>query len=103
MANQTTAMKSSKWRMSDKALVNFFIWPTLILLILMNIFPLFYSIFLSFNQYSVIGNKLPVWVWVQNFQDLLTNEQVWTYFTITGRYAIASVYYRQYLGLAWQC
>ena len=91
MANQTTAMKSSKWRMSDKALVNFFIWPTLILLILMNIFPLFYSIFLSFNQYSVIGNKLPVWVSIQNFKDLLTNEQVWTYFTITGRYAIASV------------
>ena len=83
--------KNSKWRMSERALVNFFIWPTLILLIVVNVFPLFYSIFLSFNNYSVIGNKLPVWVGFQNFKDLLVNEQVWTYFAITGRYAIASV------------
>jgi multiple sugar transport system permease protein len=98
MAITNKPMKSGKWRLSDKALVNYFIWPTLILLILINIFPLFYSVFLSFNNYSVIGNKLPVWVGFQNFKDLLSNEQVWNYFAITGRYAIASVILQTVLG-----
>ena len=84
--------------MSDRALVNTFIWPTLILLILMNIFPLFYSIYLSFTNYSVIANKLPVWVGLQNFQNLLNNEQVWSYFAITGKYALASVVLQTVLG-----
>jgi multiple sugar transport system permease protein len=98
MENVTSSRKSSEWHMSDRALVNTFIWPTLILLILMNIFPLFYSIYLSFTNYSVIGNKLPVWVGFQNFQNLLNNEQVWSYFAITGRYALASVVLQTVLG-----
>jgi len=73
MENANSSRKSREWHMSDRALVNTFIWPTLILLISMNIFPLFYSIYLSFTNYSVIGNKLPVWVGFQNFQNLLNN------------------------------
>ena len=84
--------------MSDRALINTFIWPTLVLLILINIFPLFYSIYLSFTNYSVIGNKLPVWIGLQNYQNLLSNEQVWSYFAITGRYALASVLLQTVLG-----
>ena len=84
--------------MSDRALINTFIWPTLILLILINIFPLFYSIYLSFTNYSVIGNKLPVWIGLQNYQNLLSNEQVWSYFAVTGRYALASVLLQTVLG-----
>src|SRR5512134_3586170 len=98
MENIISSRKSRKWHLGDRALVNIFIWPTLVLLILMNIFPLFYSIYLSFTTYSVIGNKLPVWVGLQNYQNLLSNEQVWSYFTITGRYALASVLLQTVLG-----
>ena len=47
--------------LSDRAILNLFIWPTLILLILMNIFPLFYSLYLSFTDYSAIARQPPVW------------------------------------------
>ena len=63
-------------QMSDRAISQLFIWPTLILLILMNIFPLFYSLYLSFNDYSVIANEPAEWVALENYQEILANQQV---------------------------
>jgi len=100
MAKVTSIQKSGKWDLSERALVNLFIWPTLILLIVINIFPLFYSVFLSFTKYSVIGNQLPVWVGFDNFKNLLSNEQVWNYFAITGKYAISSVILQTVIGFS---
>lgn len=51
--------RHSRRQMSDKTIAHLFIWPTLLLLIVMNIFPLFYSLYLSFNDYSVIANEPP--------------------------------------------
>ena len=80
-------------QMSDKTIAHLFIWPTLILLIVMNIFPLFYSLYLSFNDYSVIANEPPKWVALDNYEKILTNERqrYWHNFTVTGRYAMLSV------------
>ncbi len=47
MVNSNGSQARGKWHLGDRGLVNFFIWPTLVLLILMNIFPLFYSVFLK--------------------------------------------------------
>lgn len=58
----------------------------------MNIFPLFYSLYLSFTEYSVIKpNNPPLWVGLENFRSLLQNETLWSYFALTGRYALISV------------
>jgi multiple sugar transport system permease protein len=78
-------------QMSDRSIMNLFIWPTLILLILINIFPLFYSLYLSFTNYSVIANQPPEWVGFANFTRLLNSEQTWQYFATTGQYALLSV------------
>ncbi|MFN8531741.1 MAG: sugar ABC transporter permease, partial [Anaerolineae bacterium] len=77
--------------MSDAAIVRLFILPTIILLILMNIFPLIYSLFLSFTDYSVISGQPPVWVGLDNYVRILTDQNFWQYFGITGRYALISV------------
>jgi multiple sugar transport system permease protein len=98
MSNASGYKKQGKWHLSDKGLVSLFIWPTLILLILVNIFPLFYSLYLSFTNYSVISNQLPIWIGLQNFVNHLQSEQVWTYFTITGRFTIISVAIQTLLG-----
>ncbi len=63
--------KKSRWTLSDRGITNLFIWPTLILLILWNIFPLFYSLYLAFTNYSAIAKKPPVWVGFQNFSKSL--------------------------------
>jgi multiple sugar transport system permease protein len=78
-------------QLSDMAILRLFIFPTLILLIAMNIFPLFYSLYLSFTDYSAIANEPPNWIGFENFRDILRDDQLWTYFATTGRYALFSV------------
>jgi multiple sugar transport system permease protein len=77
--------------LSNRAIVNLFIWPTLLLLIAMNVFPLFYSLYLGFTNYSAIAGKAPVWVAFQNFSNILNDKNLWQYFAITGRYALMTV------------
>jgi multiple sugar transport system permease protein len=84
--------------LSDRAIQNLFIWPTLILLIAFNVFPLFYSLYLSFTDYSAIARPAPVWIAFENFHNILNDEQLWTYFATTGRYAVASVGLQTLLG-----
>lgn len=86
--------------LSDRAIQNLFIWPTLLLLIAMNVFPLFYSLYLAFTSYSAIAREAPVWVGFQNFQNILNNPQLWKYFATTGRYALFSVGLQTILGFA---
>ena len=83
--------KQSPWHLNDRAIQNLFIWPTLILLIAMNVFPLLYSLYLSFTNYSAVANKPPLWVGLKNFADILMSEQMWDYFATTGRYALMDV------------
>lgn len=92
------AKQSGRTHLSDKAIQNLFIWPTLILLILINVFPLFYSLYLSFTDYSAIGRQIPTWIAFQNFQDILHDELMWKYFATTGRFALFSVGLQTILG-----
>ena len=92
-------MRQSHGRqLSDLQIVRLFILPTIILLIVMNIFPLIYSLFLSFTNYSVIADKPPDWVGLLNYQHILTDERFWTNFAITGRYALVSVALQTLIG-----
>ena len=77
--------------LSDNTLKNLFLWPTLALLIAFNIFPLLYSLYLSFTDYSAIANRAPVWVGLQNYRDILNDTQLWIYFRNTGLYVLLSV------------
>ncbi|RME82621.1 MAG: sugar ABC transporter permease [Caldilineae bacterium] len=86
--------------LTDRAIVNLFIWPTLILLIAINLFPLFYSLYLGFTDYSAIARQVPVWVGFKNFSDILNDQQMWKYFATTGKYALASVGLQTLLGFA---
>ena len=86
--------------LTNRGIINLFIWPTMILLILMNVFPLFYSLYLGFTDYSAIARQAPVWVGLQNFSEILNDEQLWKYFATTGRYALFSVGLQVIIGFA---
>jgi len=88
----------SRRQLSDTNIVRLFVLPTIFLLIVMNIFPLIYSLFLSFTNYSVIANEAPQWVGLENYQRILSDERFWTNFAITGRYALASVVLQTLIG-----
>jgi multiple sugar transport system permease protein len=85
---------------SDRTILHLFIWPTLILLIVWNVFPLFYSLYLSFTDFNAIANRPPNWVGFQNFINHLNNEQVWSYFAKTGRYALFAVALETIIGFS---
>ncbi len=86
--------------LSDRAIRNLFIWPTLILLIAINVFPLIYSLYLSFTSYSAIKKSAPVWIAFDNFARVLSDERMWLYFSTTGKYVIFSVLLQLLLGFA---
>ena len=57
----------------------------------MNVFPLFYSLYLGFTNYSAIARQAPVWVGFQNCINILNDKNLWQYFATTGRYALMTV------------
>ena len=94
-----TATSPPRRGLSDRQIQWLFIAPTLILLVLMNIFPLFYSLYLSFTEVSVIKpNNPPAWVGLENFLHLLGDKQLWSYFALTGRYVVLSVALQSLVG-----
>jgi multiple sugar transport system permease protein len=97
--SQATSQAQPRQRhLSDRAIINLFIWPTLFLLILMNVVPLVYSLYLSFTDYSAISRDAPIWIGLQNFVDLINDEDMWQFFATTGRYALITVSFQTLLG-----
>ena len=90
--------QAQRRHLSDKAIRNYFIWPTLTLLLAVNVFPLFYSLYLSFTNYSAIANKAPVWIALENFSRILNDPKMWGYFSTTGTYVLISVTLQLLLG-----
>ena len=80
--------------------MNLFIWPTLLLLIAFNFFPLFYSLYLSFTNYIATSNKAPLWIGAQNFGNILTDPALWQAFTTSGKYVLFSVAMQTVIGFA---
>jgi multiple sugar transport system permease protein len=99
-APRAAIQEKQRRTLSDRGLVNLFIWPTLFILIAFNVFPLFYSLFLSFTDYSAIVVNAPEWVGFENFERVLASEKLWESFSITGRYVFLSVGLELVLGFA---
>lgn len=95
---QQVTVQSKQRQLSDQTIMNLFIWPTLSLLIAMNVFPLFYSLYLSFTDYSAIARKAPIWIGFENFQRVLQDENMWGFFSTTGQYVFFSVAIQLLLG-----
>jgi multiple sugar transport system permease protein len=86
-----SARPTGRRQISDKTIQMLFVWPTLILLLAMNIFPLFYSLYLSFTRYIMIKPVPPVWIGLGNYQEALSDPTMWASFATSGRYALLSV------------
>ncbi|MCA9835947.1 MAG: sugar ABC transporter permease [Trueperaceae bacterium] len=89
---------SKRRQLSDRNIILLFILPTMIILVLMNIYPLFYSLYLSFTDYSVISSVAPKWVGFQNYQTILSDTRFWKHFAITGQYTIITVALQMLIG-----
>jgi len=87
--------------LSDRALVRLFLTPTMLLLLLVAVFPLFWSLYLSFTKYSVIKDQNgPTWIGLGNFDRLLSDPDIWQRFTTTARFVIPAVTIELVLGFS---
>src|SRR5205823_5321795 len=88
--------------LTDRRLAAIFLTPTMLLLLLIAIFPLIWSLYLSFTQYSVIQDAAtgPRWVGLRNYAQLLADKNVWNRFTITASFVVPAVGIELALGFA---
>src|SRR5580693_7873807 len=78
--------------LSDRTIAWLFVAPTIALLLAINIFPLIWMIRLSFTSLNLSMSYLPLRVvGLDNFSDILTDEDVWLRLQTTARFVISSV------------
>ncbi len=77
--------------LSDISIRNLFIIPTIVFLIVFNIFPLLYSLGYSFTDFRASTSAPANFVGLQNYRELLSDPYIWSNFAITAQYVIVSV------------
>jgi len=100
--NQVSDIETHYSHMKDKTLMRLFILPTLVLLIAINVFPLIWSLFLSFSHYSAkmanVWGKNPDMIGIANYTRILMDPDMWVKFITTAKYVIMSVAGEMLLG-----
>jgi multiple sugar transport system permease protein len=90
-APAATPRRKQRWQLGDNTIRWLFVLPTLLLLLAFGIYPFLRSLYISFTEFSVVTHQPPIYIGLQNYIDLLTDEQMWIYFGTTGRYALVTV------------
>lgn len=73
--------------LSDRSIAWLCIAPTIALLLAINIFPLLWTVYLSFTNYRANRPGRPIkWVGTQNYERLLENEDIWGYLQATAHF-----------------
>jgi multiple sugar transport system permease protein len=95
----TGASRPGMRGLTDRAMAWAFITPTLLLLLAINIFPLLWTIYLSFTNYRANqpGRALE-WVGLRNYSRLLTDDDVWGYMQATAHFVCWSLFWQVLLG-----
>jgi multiple sugar transport system permease protein len=90
--------------LSDRTIAWLFITPTIVLLLAINIFPLIWTIYLSFTNFRANRPNAPVrWVGTDNYSRVLTDPDIWATFQVTARFVCWTIALQVLIGfaLAW--
>jgi multiple sugar transport system permease protein len=90
--------------LSDRAVAWLFILPTIGLLLAINIFPLIWTIYLSFTNYRANRpNELVKNVGISNYQRILTDTDIWAAMQATAHFVFWTIVFQTLIGftLAW--
>ena len=78
--------------LSDRALAWMFVGPTILLLLAINIFPLIWTIYLSFTNYRANQpGRVVDWVGIKNYVRLLNKDDIWGYMQATAHFVTWSI------------
>ena len=90
--------------LSDRAIAWIFIAPTIFLLLAVNIFPLLWTIWLSFTNYRVNRPNADVkFIGLRNYERILTDGDIWMTMQATAHFLFWTIVLQVLLGfaLAW--
>jgi multiple sugar transport system permease protein len=90
--------------LSDKSIAWLFIAPTIVLLLAINIFPLIWTVYLSFTDYKANRLTRPVeFVGLENYRRVLTDSDIWQTLQVTAHFLCWTMAIQVVLGfgLAW--
>lgn len=90
--------------LTDRAIAWIFIAPTIFLLLAVNIFPLIWTVYLSFTNYRVNRpNREVDWVGLRNYERILTDDGIWATMQSTAHFLIWTIVLQMLIGfvLAW--
>jgi multiple sugar transport system permease protein len=100
LARPTLAGRLRARGLSDPWLAWLFIGPTILLLLAINIFPLLWTVWLSFTNYRANRpNEAVEWVGLRNYQRILSSEDIWHTLQVTAHFVCWSIFFQVVIGL----
>ncbi|MEM9204944.1 MAG: sugar ABC transporter permease [Pseudomonadota bacterium] len=90
--------------LSDRAIAWIFVAPTIFLLLAINIFPLIWTIRLSFTNYRANRlNREPEFIGLRNYERILTDSDIWLNMQATAHFLFWTIFFQVLIGfaLAW--
>jgi len=99
-AARTPEMLAHRLRgLSDRAIAWWFIAPTILLLLAINIFPLIWTIYLSFTNYRANRpNQELEWVGLRNYARVLNDSDVWQTLQVTAHFLCWTIVLQMLIG-----
>ncbi|PSL21727.1 carbohydrate ABC transporter permease [Shimia abyssi] len=100
IARATPAPMARKVRgLSDRAIAWIFVAPSIFLLLAVNIFPLIWTIRLSFTNYKVNRpNRDVEFIGLRNYERILTDPDVWATMQATAHFLIWTIVFQVLIG-----
>ena len=95
------ALASRVRGLSDRAIAWIFVAPTIVLLLAINIFPLIWTIYLSFTDFRAnrIGREVE-WVGLRNYERILSDADTWATMQATAHFLIWTMVLQVLIGFA---
>lgn len=86
------AMATKVRGLSDRAIAWIFVAPTILILLAINIFPLIWTIYLSFTNFRVNRpNNAVEWVGLRNYERILGDADIWITMQATAHFLIWTI------------
>jgi multiple sugar transport system permease protein len=87
--------------LSDRTIAWIFVAPSIFLLLAVNIFPLIWTIRLSFTNFRVNRPNNDVeWVGLRNYQRILTDSDIWNSMQVTAHFLLWTIVLQVVIGFA---
>ncbi len=87
--------------LSDRAIAWIFVTPTIFLLLAINIFPLIWTIRLSFTNFRVNRFNAPIkWVGLRNYERILNDPDIWQTMQATAHFLLWTLVFQVLIGFS---